>query len=121
MANPNIVSTSNIVGVTATLNVSTTSTSIVTNPVSSSHVYKINGLFLSSYSTSNIGVSVFLSNSGRSLVNTYIIANTSVPSNTTFVAIDKNAPFYMQENDSLYIQAGVNNSIHALITYEDIS
>ena len=121
MANPNIVSTSNIVGATVTLNVSTTSTSIVSNPTNSSHVYKINGLFLSSYATANIGVSVFLNNTGRALVNTYIIANTSVPSNTTFVAIDKNAPFYMQENDSLYIQSSANSSIHALITYEDIS
>jgi hypothetical protein len=54
------------------------------------------------------------------LVNTYIIYNTNVPTSTTFVAIDKNAPFYMQESDSLYIVSGAN-TIHALATYEDIS
>jgi hypothetical protein len=120
MANPNIVNTANIAGVTATLNVSTSAASIVSNPVGNSHVYKLNGLFLTNIGGANTTVQVYLNNSTRALVNTYIIYNTNVPTSTTFVAIDKNAPFYMQESDSLYIVSGAN-TIHALATYEDIS
>lgn len=121
MANPNIVNTSNIAGVTATLNVSTVAASIVNNPIGNNHVYKLNGLFLTNITTSNTTVQVYLNSSGRTLSNTYVIYNATVPVSTTFVAVDKNAPFYMQEGDYLYVAAGVNNAIHALVTYEDIS
>jgi hypothetical protein len=121
MANPNIVNTANIAGVTATLNVSTTAAVIVSNPVGNSHVYKLNGLFLTNIGGANTTVQVYLNNSTRALVNTYVIYNTTVPYNSTFVAVDKNAPFYMQESDSLYVLAAANSAIHALVTYEDIS
>lgn len=121
MANPNIVNTANIAGVTATLNVSTVANTIAINPIGNNHVFKVNGLFLTNIGAANTTVQVYLNNSSRSLVNTYIIYNTTVPTSTTFVAIDKNAPFYMQEADSLYVVAAANATIHALATYEDIS
>ena len=121
MANPNIVNTANIAGVTATLNVSTTAAILASNPIGNNHVYKLNGLFLTNIGGANTTVQVYLNNSTRTPVNTYIIYNTTVPTSTTFVAVDKNAPFYMQEADSLYVLAAANSTIHALVTYEDIS
>ena len=121
MANPNIVNTANIAGVTATLNVSTTAAVLVANPSGNNHVFKMNGLFLTNIGGANTTVQVYLNNSSRSLVNTFIIYNTTIPTSTTFVAIDKNAPFYMQESDNLYVIAAANTTIHALATYEDIS
>jgi hypothetical protein len=121
MANPNIVNTSNIAGVTATLNVSTVAASIVNNPIGNNHVYKMNGLFLTNIGLANATCQVYLNSASRSPANTYIIYNTTVPLAATFVAVDKNAPFYMNEGDYLYIIASANATIHALATYEDIS
>lgn len=121
MANPNIVTTANIVGVTAVANVSTVAANVIVVNAASSHLYKVNSLFLSSYAATNVTVTVTIGSSTRTPTNTYVVANTTVPAYTTFVAIDKNAPFYMNEGDTLWIQSNTNNAIHALVSYEDIS
>jgi len=120
MANPNIVNVVNIYGNTSVLAISTVTSNVVQNPVSSSTLYKINMLTVANINTFSSAVSVTaqLNQAGS---NTTIAQNMVVPANSSLVILGKDTPIYLLENNSIQLTAGSNNSLTAIVSYEQIS
>jgi hypothetical protein len=120
MANPNIVNVTTIYGNTSTLSVSTTAANVVQNPNASGAVYKINSLTIANINTtpSAVSVTVEYNNAGT---NTYIARAVTVPANASLTILGKDNPIYLLENTSLQLTAGVNTSLTAICSFEQIS
>ena len=121
MANPNLVNVQNIYGNTAVLTVSTTTANIVQNPISSSTLYKINSLIVTNVNTfsSAVGVTVQINQGGSTITN--LSQNMVVPGTSSIVISGRDTPLYLLENTSIQLSAGSNNSVNAVVSYEQIS
>ena len=119
MANPNIVNVANIFGKTAVQNVTTSATAIVTNNASSNYIFKINSLIVANVngsSAADITAEVFRGGLA------YRVAFTiSVPADATLVIISKDTSIYLQEGDSLRLNASANSILQAVCSYEEIA
>ena len=120
MAAPNLLALTNAIGVSVSANVTTAAANVVTNANGSNKSYRLNTILFTSVG-SNTTVSAFINNPSRTPTNTYIVSGTVLVSNATFVALDKNTVIYIQENESLYVQAAANSAAHVFVTYEDLS
>ena len=120
MANPNIVNVANIYGNTSVLAVSTVASNVVQNSATSSSLYKINTLTVANINaySSAVAVTVQLNQAGTL---TTLAQSMVVPSNTSLVIMGKDTPIYLLENHSIQLTAGSNNSLTAIISYEQIS
>ena len=113
MTAPNIVNVTSITGNTDVMVLTTESTGIVTNNLESGNVYKINALYIANVAnaaaTANVAV-----NRG---VTEYRLAHLiSIPATTTLDVISK--AIYLEEGDSIRLQAGANVSLEAICSYE---
>jgi hypothetical protein len=119
MANPNIVSVTNILGKTAVQSVGTSATAIVTNTAASGKILKINSLTVANVDGTNAAdITVDLFRSSTS----YKIANTiAVPADSTLVVISKDTAIYLEEGDSLRCLASATGDLQAVCSYEEIS
>ena len=120
MANPNIVNVSNILGKTVGAAVSTSLAALVTNSSGSGQIYKINSLIISNVDGTNAAdITVeFYDNQA----NGYKLASTiTVPADATLVVISKETAIYLEENDSIRVQASATGDLQAVCSYEIIS
>jgi len=120
MANPNIVNVTNIYGKTVGLAVTTSATAIIENTASSGKVLKINSVLISNIDGTNpadITASV-LKNGSTSF---YLAFTISVPADATLVLISKDTSIYLEENDSIVLEASSNLDLSAICSYEEIS
>lgn len=119
MAAPNILNVTNITGKTAVANVSTTAADIVSNPVSSNEVFKINSLIISNIDGTNsadITASVF-----RSSVEYKLAHTIAVPADATLIIISKDTSIYLEEGDTIRLTASANGDLQAVCSYEEIT
>lgn len=122
MAAVNIVNVTAIYGKTVAANLTTTSaTSILNNAANSSTVIKINTLNITNTSSSAANATVFWNNGANITGTSFNILNTQVPSNSALTAIDKNAPYYLEEAQSIGVTAGTANTFIVTCSYEVIS
>ena len=127
MAAPNIVAVSTIRGKSNVANLTTTSSSIVVNPVNSGQVFKINTIMISNVDGTNSGnVSVELFKFGAQNTSTgsgnatYGIANNmTVPAKSYLDVMSKS--LYLEEGDQLKAKADANNRLHLITSFEEIS
>ncbi len=127
MAAPNIVAVSTIRGKSNVANLTTTSSSIVVNPVNSGQVFKINTIMISNVDGTNSGnVSVELFKFGAQNTSTgsgnatYGIANNmTVPAKSSLDVMSKS--LYLEEGDQLKAKADSNNRLHLITSFEEIS
>jgi len=127
MAAPNIVAVSTIRGKSNVANLTTTSSSIVVNPVNSGQVFKINTIMISNVDGTNSGnVSVELFKFGAQNTSTgsgnatYGIANNmTVPAKSSLDVMSKS--LYLEEGDQLKAKADANNRLHLITSFEEIS
>ena len=120
MANPNIVNVSTILGKTVGAAATTSLASIVTNSSGSGQIYKINSLTISNVDGTNAADATveFFDNQTTG----YKLANTiTVPADATLVVISKETAIYLEENDSIRIQASADGYLQAVCSYEIIS
>jgi hypothetical protein len=119
MAQPNIVNVGTIRGNTAVQNVSTVATAIVTNNAASNKVYKINTLLISNIDGTNpADITAELVRGGAP----YDLAATiTVPADASLVIISKDTSIYLEEGDSIRLQASANGDLQAICSYEEIS
>jgi len=119
MANPNIVNVTVLIGKTALADITTTPTALVSNPGSSSKIFKLNALIISNVDGTNaatVDISIYRS----SLLASYHIAKTvSVPADSSIEALSK--PIYLEEGDELRVAASANDDLQAVCSYEEIS
>ena len=120
MANPNIVNVSNILGKTVGVAATTTMTALVTNSASSGSIYKINSLIVSNVDGTNAAdVTVeFYDNQSNAVK---LVSTVTVPADATLVVISKETSIYLEENDSIRIQASADGDLQAVCSYEIIS
>lgn len=119
MANPNIVNVSNILGKTVGASVTTTMSSMVSNSSGSGQIYKVNSLVVSNIDGANAAdITVEFLDNGTA----YKLASTiTVPADATLVVISKETAIYLEENDSIRVQASANSDLQAVCSYEIIS
>jgi hypothetical protein len=123
MTAPNLLTPTTITGLTATADLSSTSsTSLVSNAASSGKVLKIVSLYVANVSGSaaTIGLRYHSAAAGGGTA-TDIVYGVTVPAAATEVLLDKDAPIYLPENSSLTLVAGTADALKVVASYEDIS
>lgn len=131
MANPNIINSTTMYGVTTYYTPSGTSAVVLlANAASSGKVYKINQIVATNVNGSNaVNATVSLYTNGAvaqgsapSGGTAYPIASTiSVPANAALIVVDKTTAIYLQEGTSISVTSGTASGITYSISYEDIS
>ena len=124
MTSPNIVGITTLNGITTSVLLADTSaTTIVNNPASSNHVYKINTVMIANVDGSNaadITVAIHPEDDGGGTG--VKIANTiSVAADSTLILVDKASSFYLEEDKSIVATASAENDLAVTISYESIS
>lgn len=123
MAAPNIVNVSTITGKTASANVLTTATQIVSNAAGSGKVFKINNIIAANIdgtSAADVTVNIYSQDDlggGASAIASTI----SVPADATLVVLDKNTALYLEEDRSIGALANADGDITITCSYEEIS
>ncbi|MFZ9326466.1 MAG: hypothetical protein ACO24H_03265 [Polynucleobacter sp.] len=127
MANPNIVSVTDIRGKTDFYTVLTTPYTLLLNASASGQVFKMNTIWVTNTTTDSIYVSMQIirpipsGGGGPPVLTTYLIlSNVLVPTNSVVVLVSKDASFYLLEGDDLQISASATG-LRALTSYEVIS
>jgi hypothetical protein len=119
MANPNIVSVTDIRGKTDSGELNTTyTTSLVTNSASSGKVYKINSITCANKSGTDTTMrfSFYDGSNDR-----FLAYDVNVPARTVAFVTDKNSSFYLEEGDVVRGGAATNSRLDYVISYEEIS
>lgn len=122
MAAPNIVGITTLVGITTFLvNAGTASTTFLSNPADSNRVFRIITLVASNKAAGAVNVSVsYTSQEAGAGTSVSIVRNASVPAGSSLIVIGRDAPYYLEENRSIIVSAGVTTSIDFISTYESI-
>jgi hypothetical protein len=122
MAAVNVVNVTTIYGKTVAANLTSTSaTSIVSNAASSSTLIKINTLNITNTTGTAVTATIYWNNGANLTGTSFNILNTSVPPNSALTAIDKNAPYYLEEGQSIGVTAATANTFIVTCSYEVIS
>lgn len=123
MAAPNIVNISSIIGASATLALTTSAQSLVSNAASSGSLIKVNSIYVANVDGTNNATLTLNYYSAAALggTATAICSTITVRANTTVIVIDKNAPIYLAEDKSLGALASASGDLVAVVSYETIS
>ena len=125
MTAPNIAGLTTVTGKSVGAILSNTNeTNLVTNASNSGNVLKINSVVISNVDgTNSATINVILNKTANaSPAQTYHLAKTvTVPANATLVVVSKDIQLYLEENNSIVLQASVANHLQAICSYEEIS
>lgn len=117
MANPNIATTTSILGRTELQAVGTSATAIASNGSSSNKVLKVNTLVIANVAASDVDVTVdvFRGGTARRLANAI-----TIPPNSSLAVLAKENPLYLLEGDDLRLTASAVSRAEALCSFEEI-
>jgi hypothetical protein len=118
MANINVGNATSLIGNTALVALSTTVANVVSNPSSSSNVYRFNTLIISNVNTAAASATVQINRGGA---NTVIVQNLPIAANSMSVVLGKDTMIYLLENDTVQITASANGYLQAVASWEQIS
>jgi hypothetical protein len=116
MANPNIVTVTDIRGKTAVASVTTTASTLVENPSASNKVFKLNALIISNIDGTNnseITIDIY-----RNTVAYHLVKTLVVPADASIDVLSKSV--YLEEGDALRITAADADRLQAVCSYEEI-
>lgn len=117
MANPNIVNVTQLIGKTALADITTTPTPLVSNPIDSNKIFKLNALIISNVDGVNdatVDIDFYRNSTA------YHIAKTvAVPADTSIEALAKH--IYLEEGDELRVTASADSDLQAVCSYEEIN
>ena len=116
MANPNIFSTSSIIGDTVYTNAVTAATTIISGEASK--VKKIGSIIAANYGTTDQTITIFIS---RAAVNYFITNQITVPARSTLLLLGREHSFYLLEDDVLRVNASAASAITVAISFETLS
>jgi hypothetical protein len=121
MTAPNMIALNTVNGNCVGANLTTTSsTTVLNNPASSNHCYKINTLNVSNGNTV-LAATVSVTWTSNTGVVFPIAANVIVPAQSTLNVIDKSSQYYLQENCTLSATSNIANVLIVTCSYEDMS
>jgi len=121
MSAPNLVSPTTITAKTIGVNpADTNNTSAIANASSSGKAIKVNSIFVANThgSATNVFFDVYVYKGNATAF--YVANNILVPGGATQVVSSKESYFYLEENDTLYVQSSVASSLNFVISYEEI-
>ena len=124
MANPNIAAVAAIYGNNASVDLSTTSaTIIVENAADSGKVYKINMITVANVDGTNAcDITISKYNQDNIDVTAYPIVSTiSVQADATLIVLDKTTALYLKEDESIGATAGTANDLVVTCSWEEIN
>lgn len=122
MAAPNIVGVTTILGVTTSVVLGTTPTTVVSNAAGSGKVYKINTILAANETASTATVTVRYNQGAAGAGTTVTIANgIDIVTKSSLVVLDKASSIYLEEARSITALSGTANAIDLIISYEDIT
>lgn len=116
MAAPNLISPNSVQGKTEIAVLSTTLTTIISNPASSGRTVKVNTIRCANVTGSAALVNV----SHYRTADNYLIKNGSIEGSKTLIVTDKNEYVYLEEGDILKASSDIAGSIHLTVNYEVI-
>ena len=116
MAAPNIVNTTTVNGAIAVLSANTVGMSnVVVNSAGSGQLIKINTITIANYNTASVAANVDIFRGG---VGYYLVGNITVPANSLLLPLTKDSAIYLNEGDSLRVNASANNYAHITVSYD---
>jgi len=118
MTAPNVVQVSTITGRTNVLAVSNSYTNLISNPVSSNQLYKVNFITLSN---SNLYAQLSTVDVYRNSVSYPIISNVVIPASATMAVTGKDTAIYLEAGDAIRCYANTSANVNAVSSYEIIS
>lgn len=120
MAAPNIVAVTEIYGKSAGKALTTSAQTIVSNSASSGKVYKVNTLMIANKDgTNSADATATLVKSGGS---SFKLASTvAVDADSTLVVISKDNSVYLEEGDSITVQASASGDLDAVCAWEELN
>lgn len=124
MAAPNIVNVSSILGKSSLVALTTTNrTTLVTNPVSSGKVFKVNMIQVSNVDGANAAdVTIDVHNQDDAGGTPFsLISTISIPADASLIVLDKNTAIYLEEDKSISAIAGSASDLEVIVSYEEIS
>jgi hypothetical protein len=124
MANPNIVSTTDIRGKTTYATPANTNAAVLlANSSGSDKVFKINSLVASNVDGTNaVDVTVAINTAAAGSGTSYpIVSTVSIPADASLIVIDKDNFIYLEEDKSIVVVSGAADDIAFTISYEEIS
>lgn len=123
MANPNIINSTSIYGVTTYLIPSTTNATAWTGLTPATNtVNKVNSIVAANVTSSAATVTVSVNSATGGSGTAYRIAfQISVPPNASLVILDKLTALYIQDNQSVVVTVGTANAIELVAMYEAIT
>jgi hypothetical protein len=119
MANPNLINTTSIFGKTAYRDVTTVQLALVTNPMGSDALIKVNSILISDTGGFSSGAVTVTLTRGADVIS--IATTVVVPNSGNKVIVDKNTPIFLEEGDVIKVSCTSNSTVHAICSYEEIS
>jgi hypothetical protein len=116
MASPNLLRITSAVGKTNAASITTAGITLLSNPVASNKVYKINSLFVAN--TDGTNAAELTASFVRGLASFNVASTIQVAADSSLVVFGKDTGIYLEEGDSLACVASQNNYLTAVISYE---
>lgn len=123
MAAPNLKSPTTITGKTIfTALATTTETTLVTNSASSGKAFRVTLLAIANVdgaAAADATVSVYNAATGGTAFK--LLHTVSVPADSTFAPIGRDASLWLEEDRRITVQASAANDLHVILSYEEVS
>ena len=119
MAAPNIVNVTSIYGKSKGVALDTTlTTALLANGNGSNKLLKLNSIIISNIDGTNVADVTISLHDGT---NDYYLAKVvTVPSKSTLIVLGKDAPIYLEENQTVRGGASAAGDLHCIISYEEL-
>ena len=122
MANPNILTSTSVTGVSAVSSALASSPNDIFGAVASGKVWRIVNLTAVTLTASAATITLSIGAAGHTQGSgTTILYQYSVSGNSTFDVVNKEEPLYLQENQVVRATTNTASSLNLLITYEEIT
>ena len=119
MAAPNIVNVTSITGKTVGAALDTTlTTSVLSNSASSDKVLKLNSIIVANKDGSSSASATISWYNGTT--DFYLANLVAVPAGASLIVLGKDAPIYLEENQSIRGGASANGDLDIIISYEEL-
>ena len=119
MAAPNVVNVTSIYGKTLGHALTTTLTdAILANGLNSNKLLKVNSIIVSNIDGSSVADVTLSMHDGSN--DFYLAKEVSVPAKSTLVVLGKDAPIYLEENQTVRGGASTGGDLHCIISYEEL-
>ena len=122
MANPNILTSTSVTGVSAVSSALASSPNDIFGAVPSGKVWRVINLTAVNITSNAPTITVSIGAAGHTQGSgTTVLYQQSVAANSSFDAVDKDKPLYLQENQVVRATTNTASSLNLLITYEEIT